>query len=118
MEDRRIEDKRIEINRRLREIQYEVALNKKEQACINEIIDDVIALRQRSSNTQEEMLEYWAGTEFGRVVAELNSQEEALYNSLIRDAEEGIEERRQAIQRLLKEERECEDELMNMRRDY
>ncbi len=29
MEDRRIEDKRIEINRRLREIQDEVALNKK-----------------------------------------------------------------------------------------
>ena len=56
MEDRRIEDKRIEINRRLREIQDEVALNKKEQACINEIIDDVIALRQRSSNTQEETL--------------------------------------------------------------
>ena len=29
MEDRRLEDKRIEINRRLREIQDEVALNKK-----------------------------------------------------------------------------------------
>ena len=64
------------------------------------------------------MLEYWAGTEFGRVVAELNSQEDTLYNSLIRDAEVGIEERRQTIQRLLKEERECEDEIMQMRRDY
>ena len=52
------------------------------------------------------------------MVAELNSQEDALYSSLIRDAEDGIEERRHAIQTLLKEERECEDEFMQMRRDY
>ena len=118
MEDRRIEDKRIEINRRLREIQDEVALNKKEQACINEIIDEIIDMKHMYASFNEERLAYWDGTEFGREVAELNAEEDALYNSLIRDAEEGIEERRQAIQRILKEERECEDELMNMRRDY
>lgn len=118
MEDRRIEDKRIEINRRLREIQDEVALNKKEQACINEIIDEIIDLKHMYASFNEERLAYWVGTEFGREVAELNAERETLYRELIRDAEDGIEERRHAIQTLLKEERECEDELMQMRRDY
>lgn len=118
MEYRRIEDKRAEINRRLSEIQDEVALNKREQACINEIIDEIIDLKHMYANFNEERLAYWAGTEFGREVAELNAEEDALYNSLIRDAEVGIEERRQTIQRLLKEERECEDEIMQMRREH
>ncbi|MBF1355509.1 MAG: hypothetical protein HXM74_04065 [Mogibacterium diversum] len=118
MEDRRIEDKRIEINRRLREIQDEVALNKKEQACINEIIDEIIDMKHMYASFNEERLAYWDGTEFGREVSELNAERETLYRELIRDAEDGIEERRHAIQTLLKEERECEDELMQMRRDY
>lgn len=118
MEDRRIEDKRAEINRRLSEIQDEVALNKREQACINEIIDEIIDLKHMYANFNEERLAYWAGTEFGREVAELNAERETLYRELISDAEDGIEERRQAIQKLLKEERECEDEIMQMRRDY
>lgn len=92
MEDRRIEDKRIEINRRLREIQDEVALNKKEQACINEIIDEINDMKHMYASFNEERLAYWAGTEFGREVAELNTERETLYRELIRDAEDGIEE--------------------------
>ena len=118
MEDRGIEDKRAEIDKRLREIQDEVALNKREQACINEIIDEISELKYMYDSFNEERLLYWDGTEFGREVAELNAEREALYRELISDAEDGIEERRRATQRLLKEEREYEDELMKMRRGY
>lgn len=118
MEDRGIEDKRAEIDKRLREIQDKIALNKREQACINEVIDEISELKYMYDSFNEERLLYWAGTEFGREVAELNAEREALYRELISDAEDGIEERRRAIQRLLKEEREYEDELMKMRRGY
>lgn len=118
MEARGIEDKRAEIDKRLREIQDEVSLNKREQVCINEVIDEISELKYMYDSFNEERLLYWAGTEFGREVAELNAEREALYRELISDAEDGIEERRRAIQRLLKEEREYEDELMKMRRGY